>query len=231
MQLDYVDLLFCHRPDPFTPIEETCRAMNFIIEKGWAFYWGTSEWSAEQLTEACEVCARLGLISPLMDQTQYNMLTRKRIEQEYLPLFKKYGLGITSWSPLASGVLSGKYSGQNIPEGSRLSQPQYKFLKKVYLGGNNSSNLEMVDVLVKLAQELGCSASQLAICWCLKNENISTVILGATSIEQAMENFQSLQHLEKLTPDVMQRIENVLKNKPSKISPNNAQSVAVRSAL
>eukprot|EP00124_Ichthyophonus_hoferi_P000788 Ihof_evm15s32 gene=Ihof_evmTU15s32 len=174
MQIDYVDLVFCHRPDHITPIEETVRAMHHVIETGMAFYWGTSEWSAQQISEAIHHADRLGLHRPIMDQSQYNMFTRDIVEREYLPLYDDYRYGLTIWSPLASGVLTGKYSGANIPEGSRLSLPSYDWLKEVIMT-KNAWWIGKADLLKPIAEDLKCTMAQLALAWCLRNKNVSTV--------------------------------------------------------
>eukprot|EP00249_Psilotum_nudum_P010344 c22484_g2_i1 orf=172-1038(+) len=163
LAMDYVDVIFCHRPDVTTPIEETVRAMNYVIDQGWAFYWGTSEWDARQITEAWEVANRLGLIGPAVEQPEYNLLSRNKVEVEYVPLYKNYGLGLTTWSPLASGVLTGKYSNGRIPPDSRLALENYEFL------ANRSmveDILNKVEGLKPIAQELGVTLPQLAIAWC-----------------------------------------------------------------
>jgi len=212
MNLEYVDLVFCHRPDPITPMEEVVRAMNFVLDQGWAFYWGTSEWSATQITEACLIADRLGLIRPLMDQPEYNMFKRDRIEIEYLPLYENYGLGTTIWSPLASGILTGKYSGGNVPEGSRFSLPSYQWLKDRKF--SKMHEIELADKLKPVAESIGCTLAQLAIAWCIKNPHVSTVITGATSLKQLNENIAALEFVEKLTPEVIEKIESILQNKP-----------------
>lgn len=214
MQLDYVDLLYCHRPDLRTPIEETVRAMNWLIDQGKAFYWGTSEWSAEQIREAHEVARREHLIGPTMEQPQYNMFHRERVEAEYLRLYEAFGLGLTIWSPLASGFLTGKYN-DGIPEGSRLTLEGYEFLKRRLESEEGSSMIARVRLLTSLATELGCSTAQLAIAWCLKNPHVSTVITGASRPEQVEQNMGALGVVDKLTPAVMQRIEGILKNRPN----------------
>jgi voltage-dependent potassium channel beta subunit len=213
LQLDYVDLIFCHRPDIYTPIEETVRAMNFLIDQGLAFYWGTSEWSAEQIMQAHGIARRERLIPPLMEQPEYNMFTRQRVEREYARLYKEIGLGTTIWSPLASGLLSGKYN-QGIPEGSRLALEGYEWLRDQYESEEGRRQIEKVRQLVPVAEELGCSLAQLAIAWCLKNPNVSTVITGASRPEQVRENMQALDVASKLTGAVMERIEAILENKP-----------------
>ncbi len=213
MQLDYVDLLFCHRPDLKTPIEETVRAMNWLIDQGKAFYWGTSEWTAEQIREAHEVARREHLIGPTMEQPQYNMFHRERVEAEYWRLYEAFGLGLTTWSPLASGFLTGKYN-DGIPEGSRLSLEGNDFLKRRYESEEGKAMLAKVRLLGALATELGCTTAQLAIAWCLKNPNVSTVITGASRPEQVEQNMGAMKVVDKLTPAVMQRIEGILKNRP-----------------
>lgn len=203
MQLEYVDLLFCHRPDPRTPIEETVRAMDYIVRQGQAFYWGTSEWPAALIEEAYLWAAQLECVPPVMEQPQYNMLARERFEREYAPLFKKYGLGTTIWSPLASGILSGKYA-DGIPKASRLSQHAWlrdKLTPKVN---------EVVKQIAKLASEVGCSMAQLSIAWCLKNVNVSSVILGATNLKQLEENLNAASVRDKLTPELMAKINSIL---------------------
>ncbi len=213
LQLDYVDLLFCHRPDIYTPIEETVRAMNFIINQGWAFYWGTSEWSAAQIMEAHKVARQLNLIPPLMEQPQYNMFIRERFEKEYAILYRDLGMGTTIWSPLASGLLTGKYN-QGIPEGTRATLPGYEWLKDNFTSQQALQNIEKVRQLMPLADELGFTMAQLALAWCHKNPNVSTVITGASRASQVIENMKALDCAEKLTPAVMERIEKILDNQP-----------------
>lgn len=210
MGVEYVDVLFAHRPDPNTPIEETVRAFNFCIDNGWAFYWGTSEWSVEQIQEASDVADRLGLVGPCCEQPQYNLFERSKVEKEFLPLYdSKGGLGLTTWSPLASGVLTGKYSGGEVPAGSRFTVENYKGLRDRWLNEKHHQ-LEAVDGLAPLAAELGCTMAQLALAWCAKNPNVSTVITGATSVQQVRENFRALDVIPKLTPDVMARVDAII---------------------
>ncbi|MBL8933584.1 MAG: aldo/keto reductase [Archangium sp.] len=209
-QVEYLDLCFCHRPDPNTPIEETVRAMDVLIRQGKLFYWGTSEWSAHDIATAFKVAREAHLTPPTMEQPQYNMLVRERFEKEYAPLFRETGYGTTIWSPLASGVLSGKYNA-GVPAESRLTLPNYDWLKESVL---KPANLEKAKALAPVAKELGCSQAQLAIAWCLKNPNVSTVITGATKAEQVVENMKALDVVPKLTDEVMARIETVLGNKP-----------------
>eukprot|EP00730_Choanoeca_flexa_P016727 TRINITY_DN7967_c0_g2_i3.p1 TRINITY_DN7967_c0_g2~~TRINITY_DN7967_c0_g2_i3.p1 ORF type:complete len:362 (+),score=103.85 TRINITY_DN7967_c0_g2_i3:142-1227(+) len=213
LDMDYVDVVFCHRPDPLTPIEETVRAMNFLIDQGLAFYWGTSEWSATELTEAWRHADRLGMIGPICDQAQYNMFERSRIEVEYAPIYKEYGLGLTTWSPLASGILTGKYSKGNMPEGSRFSTKEYAWLKELK-EKNSKWQFEKADLLFPIAKELGCTPAQLAVAWCAKNDNVSTVILGATKTHQLEENLAALKILPRLTNEIMAKIDEELGTKP-----------------
>jgi voltage-dependent potassium channel beta subunit len=213
LQLEYVDLIFCHRPDIYTPIEETVRAMNFVIDQGLAFYWGTSEWSAEQIMQAYGIARRERLIPPLMEQPEYNMLHRERVEREYARLYEETGLGTTIWSPLASGLLTGKYN-NGIPEGTRVSLAGYEWLRERFEGEETQKKLDQIRQLTRIADELGCSMAQLAIAWCLKNPNVSTVITGASRASQVTENMKSLDVVDQLNSEVMERIEGILKNKP-----------------
>jgi voltage-dependent potassium channel beta subunit len=209
LQLDYVDLTFCHRPDPETPIEETVWAMHDIVTGGKALYWGTSEWSSEQIRQAYMLADKHHLHKPQMEQPQYNLFTRERVEKEYARLYQELGLGLTIWSPLASGVLSGKYN-DGIPAGSRLTLKGYEWLRDVV----TPERIEKVRQLQPVAAELGGTLAQLAIAWCAKNPNVSTVITGASRPEQVVENMKALDVLPKLTPDVMERIDGILRNKP-----------------
>ncbi len=213
LQMRYVDLVFCHRPDPHTPVEETVRAMNFLLEQGMAFYWGTSEWSAEQLRQAYEVARREHLVPPTMEQPQYNMFERARVETEYRPLYRDFQLGLTTWSPLYSGLLSGKYN-DGIPEGSRITTKGYEWLRERFESEEAKAQLEAVRKLAAVAEDLGCTTAQLALAWCLKNLDVSTVITGASKAEQITQNMEALGVVDKLTDDVMNRIETVLDNKP-----------------
>jgi voltage-dependent potassium channel beta subunit len=200
--LDFVDLLFCHRPDPNTPIEETVWAMSDIIDSGKALYWGTSEWSADEIRAAWEIADRHHLRKPVMEQPQYNILSYKRVEREYARLYEDIGLGLTTWSPLASGLLTGKYI-DGIPDGSRATLPGYEWLKKMLTDEGQNAKVQR---LVPIADELGCTLSQLAIAWCARNPHVSTVITGASTVEQVHENMSALDVLPKLTDDVMARI-------------------------
>lgn len=202
-QVECLDLVFCHRPDPHTPIEETVRAFDILVRQGKVFYWGTSEWSAADVMTAIKVAREHGLTPPVMEQPQYSLLARARFEQECAPLWTEYGYGSTTWSPLASGVLSGKYDA-GVPTGARLGQAQYDWLKERLV---TPQNLAKVKQLAPLAEELGCTRAQLAIAWCLANPHVSTVITGATRPEQVRENLQALAVVEKLTPEVKARVE------------------------
>ena len=214
LQTDYVDLIFCHRPDKHTPVEETVWAMNQVIRQGKAFYWGTSEWSADLIREAYHIARRDNLRPPLMEQPQYNMFHRERVEVEYARLYDEIGLGTTIWSPLASGLLSGKYN-DGIPEGSRLSLEKYDWLRKRLLETDEGKmRLEKVKKLTSVTDDLGISMAELALVWCLKNEQVSTVITGASKPEQVRQNMKAIDHVEKLTDDVIQKIEGILENKP-----------------
>ncbi len=204
--LDYVDLVFCHRPDPSTPIEETVWAMHRMIERGQALYWGTSEWSADEIRAAWLIAERHGLAKPVMEQPQYNLLHRKRVEQEYARLYEDIGLGLTTWSPLASGLLTGKYRG-GIPAGSRGAVESYAFLRPRL---TDEKGNEIVGRLGPLAAELGCTLAQLALAWCLKNRRVSSVITGATRVAQVQENMKALDVAGRLTPEVLAKIDAVV---------------------
>jgi len=213
LQLNYVDLIFAHRPDVQTPVEETVRAFNHVINQGKALYWGTSEWSAAQIMEAYAVARREHLIPPQMEQPQYNMFHRDTIEGEYAHLYNEIGLGTTIFSPLASGLLTGKYN-QGIPEGTRASLEGYEWLKESFTDEAALEGIQKVGLLIPIAEEMGASMAQLALAWTLKNPNISTTITGASRVEQVVENMKALDFVSQLTPDVMERIEAILDNKP-----------------
>jgi voltage-dependent potassium channel beta subunit len=203
LQLDYVDLLYCHRPDKTTPIEETVWAMHNIIEWGQALYWGTSEWSAAEIVSAIEVAERHHLHKPVTEQPVYNLFSRHRFSKEYERVYKNYGYGSTIWSPLASGLLTGKYS-QGIPAGSRGALEGFDWLHDQL---TDQEKLEKVQTLEPIARELGCTLSQLALAWCLKNPYVSSVITGASRVEQVHENMKAAEIAPKLTPEIMERIE------------------------
>jgi voltage-dependent potassium channel beta subunit len=213
LQMDYVDLIFCHRPDKNTPIEETVRAMSHLIGQGKAFYWGTSEWSAEEIRDAFHIARRERLVPPTMEQPQYNMFHRDRVEREYRRLYEEFGLGTTVWSPLASGFLTGKYA-HGIPEGSRLSLRGYQWLRKRYEGREAEKKIEKVRRLGRLAAGLKISLAELALAWCLKNPRVSTVITGASRPEQVAENMKASDAVKLLTDEVMGKIEKILDNTP-----------------
>ena len=206
LQLDYVDLVFCHRPDPDTPIEETVWAMHDIISRGKALYWGTSEWSAEQIRAAWQVAERHHLRKPVMEQPQYNLFHRARVEQEYARLYEEIGLGLTTWSPLASGLLTGKYR-DGVPAGSRGSVAAYASLRD---GLTDPQRNAVVGQLAPLAGELGCTLAQLALAWCLKNPRVSTVITGASRVAQVAENMQAAEVAARLDAETMARIERIV---------------------
>lgn len=207
LQVEYVDLVFCHRPDPNTPIEETVRAMDQVIRQGKAFYWGTSEWSAAEILRADGIARQYCLTPPSMEQPQYNLFERERFEVEYAPVFKELGYGATIFSPLASGLLSGKYS-SGIPADSRAALPGYEWLRE---GVITPERIAKVQKLAPIASDLGCSLAQLALAWCLKNPNVSTVITGASRPEQVTDNMQASEVVKKLTPEVMAHIEETIK--------------------
>jgi voltage-dependent potassium channel beta subunit len=213
LQMDYVDLIFCHRPDKYTPIEETVWAMHQVVQQGKALYWGTSEWSAGQIMEAYGIARREHLLPPLMEQPEYNMFNRRRVESEYLPLYRAIGLGTTIWSPLDSGILTGKYS-DGIPSGTRVSLEGYDWLKRYVESEKGQRNIEKVRRLTPIASELGATMAQLALAWCLKNPDVSTVITGASRRQQVEENMKALDVVSKLDEVCMQRIEDILQNKP-----------------
>lgn len=213
LQVDYLDLYFCHRPDRNTPIEETVRAMDVLIKQGKVLYWGTSEWSAQQIMEAYSVARQYGLTPPTMEQPQYNMFHRERFEVEYARLYSEIGLGTTIWSPLASGLLTGKYS-KEIPQDTRIHRPGMEWLKEATVGESARPKIEKAKKLEALAKELGTSIHRMALAWCLKNPNVSTAITGASKVGQVKDNMQALEVIPLLTDDVMEKIEAILDNKP-----------------
>jgi len=206
MGLEYLDLVFCHRPDYRTPIEETVWAMHNLIEWGKALYWGTSEWSAAEIIAAIEIAERNHLHKPVMEQPQYNMLHRERFEVEYARVFKDYHYGSTIWSPLASGLLTGKYN-NGIPEGSRGALSGFEWLRNRL---TDQAALEQVRKLQAIADELGVSLTHFALAWCLKNPNVSTVITGASKLEQLQNNLKALEAVERLTPDVLAKVDQIV---------------------
>ena len=214
LQVDYLDMYFCHRPDFHTPVEETVRAMDVLVKQGKILYWGTSEWSADRIREAYSIAFQYGLAPPSMEQPQYNMFHREKLEKEYLGLFSSEGLGTTIWSPLASGILTGKYN-EGIPKGSRMTLPDYKFLRDGLESKKGAENIKKVIKLSKIAEKLDISMAQLSIAWCLKNKNVSTVILGATTTKQLDENIKAAENVRLLDNKVMNSIEKILKNRPT----------------
>jgi len=203
LDMDYVDLLFCHRADPDTPMEEVVWAMNDIISSGKALYWGTSEWTGAEYKQACEVADRLRLRAPIMEQPQYNLFEREKVEVDYADIYDTDGMGLTTWSPLASGLLTGKYN-DGIPEGSRGSLPAYSWLQEKL---TDEDALTKVRQLQQVADDLGASMAQLSIAWCAANPRVSTVITGASRVEQVHHNMEAADLIASLTPDVMSRID------------------------
>jgi voltage-dependent potassium channel beta subunit len=209
LKTEYLDLYFCHRPDPETPIEETVRTMSLLVQQGKVLYWGTSEWSADQIEEAHRVAREPGLVAPTMEQPQYNMMERARVEREYAPLYEKYGMGTTIWSPLHSGLLTGKYN-DGIPADSRLNLKGYEWLRNMLEGPEGKRAIEVTKKLARVAKDLDTSLARLAIAWCAKNPRVSTVITGASRVEQVRDNAEAIHVLPKLTADVMKTIDGVL---------------------
>ena len=203
LQLDYVDLVFCHRADPDTPIEETVWAMHDMIRAGKALYWGTSEWTAAEITEAWQIADKHHLAKPVMEQPQYNLLHRERVEHEYARVFRDIGIGATTWSPLASGLLTGKYN-QGVPANSRATLKGFEWLAERIL---DPAKIKQVRALAPIADELGCTMAQFALAWCLKNPNVSTVITGASRPAQVVENMKALAIVPKLGPEILARVE------------------------
>lgn len=210
LQVDYLDMYFCHRPDKQTPVEETVWAMNHLIQQGKVLYWGTSEWSGVEIMEAHKVAQQYKLIAPTMEQPQYNLFERDKLENEYLQIFKTVGMGTTIWSPLASGLLSGKYN-DGVPKGSRFALEGFSWLKERWV---MEDKLKRVKKLADLAKKLGVSTAALSIAWCIKNPNVSTAILGATKKQQLLENLKSLEVMTLLDEKTMNAIETIMKTKP-----------------
>ena len=211
LQVEYLDLFFCHRPDPETPIEETVRAMDVLIQQGKVLYWGTSEWEAEQLSEAYSVAQNFNLTPPTMEQPEYNLFNRGKIEKDYLPLYKQYGLGTTTWSPLASGLLTGKYN-HGFPSNSRVFVKGYEWIKEKFESEETIQKIGKVKELQPIAESLNISLTQLSLGYCIKNPNVSTVILGATKKEQLKENLSTLQILDKITEKTLMKIKIIMDN-------------------
>ncbi len=213
LRVDYLDLYFCHRPDVDTPVEETVRAMHNLITQGKVLYWGTSEWSAASIIEAHTAAARWGLTPPVMEQPQYNLFERQKVEADYAGIYDTYGLGTTIWSPLASGILTGKYN-DGIPADSRMNLPGYEWLKKEVGSPEGQARLVKVRALAVVAKRLGMPLHHLALLWCLANPRVSTVILGASRVAQVTDNVAALDGRAKLTPEVLAEIEAIMANKP-----------------
>ena len=215
MQLDYVDVIFCHRYDRYTPLEETCRAMNWVIDNGLAHYWGTSQWSASQIMEAYKICDKLNLIPPIVEQTHYNLMTRDWVEKEYRDLFLRYKMGTTVWSPLESGILTGKYL-NGIPEDSRVNIKHDGASTdiKPYLDHKKEWDEKLLKLKDIAEKKLNCSLAQLALAWIIVNPDVSTVILGASRVSQLEENYKALEISKKLTKEILLEIENIMQNAP-----------------
>ncbi len=209
LQVDYLDMYFCHRPDPETPVEETVRTMNDLIQQGKVLYWGTSEWGPKELQEAYDIADRLGLIAPQMEQPQYNLLTRQNLEEKLAPFCEKRGLGTTIWSPLAAGLLTGKYS-QGVPKDSRGAIPKYDWLRERFEGDEAKAIFPKLEQLGLLCDELEVRLPLLALAWCAKNQHVSTVITGASKSSQVAENMKALEVLPLLTDEVMARIDSIV---------------------
>ncbi len=210
LQVDYLDLYFCHRPDKNTPIEETVWAMNTLLQQGKILYWGTSEWSGVEIMEAHRVAQHYHLIGPTMEQPQYNLFERVKVEKEYVPIYDFVGLGTTIWSPLSSGLLTGKYN-DGVPKNSRLGLQGFGWLKDRLMV---DEKLKKVKKLSELASKLGMATAALSIAWCIKNPNVTTAILGATKKQQLLENLKAIEEMGKLTPDVIEKIEKIMHTKP-----------------
>jgi len=222
LQLDYVDVVFAHRPDRTTPMEEVVRAFNFVIEKGWAFYWATSEWDAREIDEAYAIADKLGLIAPIAEQCQHHMFNRQRPEVEYAPIYKKYGYGTTVFSALASGLLTGKYN-KGVPDNTRYANhSNLSFMKEAadsLSTEQGKAKIAKIDALNELAEkELGCKITHLALAWVAKQPQTSTVILGASRPEQVLDNLKALEVLPKLTPEVLEKISKILDNEPEQLT-------------
>jgi voltage-dependent potassium channel beta subunit len=214
LRVEHLDLYFCHRPDIDTPIEETVRAMDNLVRQGKVIYWGTSEWSGQQITEAHAVARANNLTPPTMEQPQYNLFERDKVERDYAPVYDTFGLGTTIWSPLASGLLTGKYN-NGMPNDSRANLPGYEWLRDVMMGEQGRARIEKIKELAKIADGAGMPIHHMALLWCLANPRVSTVILGASKIEQLHDNLSALKSREKMTADVMAAIEEVMGNKPA----------------
>lgn len=217
LQLDYVDLVFAHRFDHETPLEEICRSFNYVLQKGLAFYWGTLEWSSNEIKKAMEICEKLGLEKPITEQPQYNMLVREKVENEYVPLFDEFKLGTTVWSPLAGGVLTGKYN-YEIPKEGRLANKDphiRRIYERVFFGEKiYERRLKEMKELEALAKEVGCNMTQLALGWVIFNKDVSSAIFGASSIDQVEDNLKAIEVYKRLNSEILEKIESILQNRP-----------------
>lgn len=214
MQLDYLDIVFAHRYDPKTPMEEIVRSFDWLVRHGYALYWGTSEWPAQKIEEALRLCEKLRLVKPVAEQPQYSMLTRERFEKEYAGLFEEYKYGTTIWSPLAGGILTGKYNAE-VPEDSRFITSAFGGHMKKYLGPENIENTRKLTAQIgEVAKDLGISSAQLALAWTLKSKDVSTAIIGSRKLEQLEDNIKALEAVSKITPEVEERLEKILNNQP-----------------
>ena len=209
LNMDFVDLVYCHRPDPETPIEETVWAMSDMVSSGMALYWGTSEWSADEIRAAWEIAERHHLHKPVVEQPQYNIFETRKVEKEFARLYEDIGLGLTTWSPLASGLLTGKYM-DGVPEGSRATLPGYEWLSDLLTNEDRNAKVREMSAV---ADRLGVSMAQLAIAWCAANPNVSTVITGASTVDQVHENMKALDALEQLTPEVMDELRGIARRR------------------
>ncbi|CAD6569157.1 MAG: hypothetical protein CYPHOPRED_003114 [Cyphobasidiales sp. Tagirdzhanova-0007] len=216
LNLDYVDIVYAHRPDTTTPIEEVVRAFNWVIDQGLAFYWGTSEWTAQQIQDAYGIAERLNMIGPATEQSQYNLFHRQKVEVDFKPLQEKYGLGNTIWSPLNSGFLTGKYN-EGVPEGSRYHNHKDEFDSNIDELDTDAgkAKIEKVRKLSKVAERLGGNVAQLSLAWATKHPGVSSVILGATKVEQLQDNIKAIDLIEKLTPEIMAEIDEIVQTKPA----------------
>lgn len=218
LQLDYVDVVFSHRPDLETPLEETLRAFDQVIREGKAYYWATSEWSAPRITRAIEMCERLGLHKPIAEQCQYSALVRENMEKSYRPVFEDYKYGTTIWSPLAGGLLSGKYNSREMPDGSRFSEEKNKMFLANFFGQDGEKRedaLKILNSLAEVAKELGCSQAQLCLAWTLVNGDVSTCIFGASKVSQVLDNIKAVDIASNWTKDLDERINAILGNEPA----------------
>lgn len=214
LQTEYLDIFYCHRPDPDTPIIETVSTMQNLITQGKILYWGTSEWPADLIMKARAVAKQYGYTPPIVEQPEYNMFNRKKVEKNYLNVYQDLGLGLTTWSPLSSGILTGKYN-NGIPEDSRFNLPEFSWLKKMIESPEGKIKLEKSKELSILAEEYGLNLTQLSLLWCLRNKNVSSVILGASNLNQLKDNLEVLNLKDKYTEELDQKIEDILQNKPS----------------